>query len=252
MHIKSTCVALITVAVVGLAAAPIALAAEATPTSSVIQRVKDPTTGIEVSVSQDKPGSVTVEARDSSVTVRRQLTKDRMQTIVTTSTERVVFTIDAAGLSVTSGRRQLRVSPAHPEAGLEIERLLQTSAALGRADLLLGRVKLSAASPVGHTFNLTRAFLLSVAGRRDEAAGVAQAARAELRTARVIDARFGPDDCWNEYVKEAVSAYDEFVDCQRHSTFDFLNSCTLIYDMRAIGAFSWWVSCVGLSGASRL
>lgn len=251
MHIKSTCVAMTTVGAVALTAVPVVLAA-ATPTTAAVQRVKDPATGIEVSVSQDKPGSVTVEARDGVVTVRRQLTRDRMQTIVTTSTERVVLTIDAAGLSVTSGRRQLRVSPVHPEAGADVERLLRTSAALDRADVLLGRVKMSKASPVGHTLNLTRAFLLSVAGRRDEAIGVARAARAELLTARVIDARFGPDDCWNEYVKEAVSAYDEFVDCQHHTTFDLLNSCTIIYDMRAIGAFSWWVSCVGLSGASRL
>jgi hypothetical protein len=250
MHIKSTCVVMTTVAAVALGAVPVALAAA--PTTAVVQRVKDPATGIEVSVSQDKPGSVTVEARDGIVTVRRQLTKDRMQTIVSTSTERVVLTIDAAGLSVTSGRRQLRVSPAHPEAGADIERLLRTSAALGQADVLLSRVRTSAGSPVGHTLRLTRAFLLSVAGRRDEAVGVAQAARAELRTARVIDAGFGPDDCWNEYVREAVSAYDEYVDCQKSTTFDLLNSCTIIYDMRAIGAFSWWVSCVGLSGASRL
>jgi len=251
MHIKSTCVAMTTVAAVALGAVPVALAAGG-PTTAVVQRMKDPATGIEVSVSQDKPGSVTVEARDGIVTVRRQLTKDRMQTIVSTSTERVVLTIDAAGLSVTRGRRQLRVSPAHPEAGADIERLLQASAALVHADVLLSRVRMKAASPVGHTLSLTRAFLLSVAGRRDEAVSVAQAARAELRTARVVDARFGPDDCWNEYVKEAVSAYDEYADCQKHTTFDLLNSCTIIYDMRAIGAFSWWVSCVGLSGASRL
>jgi len=250
MHFKSMGVAMVTVAAVALTAVPTALAADGT--SGRIQRVKDPVTGIEVSLSQDRPGTVTVEARDASVSVRRELARDRMQTIVTTAAERVVLTVDAAGLSVTSGRRQVRVSPAHPEAGADIARLLGTSAALREADALLSRVKMSAASPVGHTLNLTRAFLLSVAGKGDEATAVAQAARAQLQTARVIEARFGPDDCWNEYVREAVSAYDEYVDCQSHTVLDLLNSCSIIYDMRAIGAFSWWVSCVGLSGASRL
>ncbi len=251
MHIKSMGVAIATVAAVALGAVPFALAASGEG-SGPVQRVKDPATGIEISLSQDRPGSVTVEARNAAVSVRRQLTKDRMQTTVTTAAERVVLTIDNAGLSVVSGRRQFHVSPAHPEAGPEVERMLRTSFALRQADLLLGRVKLTAASPVGHTLSLTRAFLLSVAGKRDDAIAVAQAARAELQTARVIEARFGPDDCWNEYVREAVSAYDEYVDCQSHTILDVLNSCTIIYDMRAIGAFSWWVSCVGLSGASRV
>ncbi len=249
MHIKSTCFAMTTVATVALTVVPVALAAAA-PT---VQRVKDPATGVEVSVSQDKPGSVVVEARDGIVTVRRQLTKDRVQTIVTTSTERVVFTVDASGVSVTSGRRQVRLSLAHPENARDLERLLGSSPALRQADALLARVKMSAASPVGHTLSLTRAFLLGVAGRRDEAVGVAQAARAHLQTARVVEARLGPDDCWNQYTKEAIAAYSEYVDCMNHTPwYDPINSCTIIYGMRAIGAFSWWVSCVGLSGAERM
>jgi hypothetical protein len=252
MYIKSTCCVMAAVVAAVLTSAPVASAAPAS-TKGGVQRVKDPATGIEVSVSQDRPGSVAVEAGDGAVTVRRQLTKDRMQTTVTTATERVVLTVDAAGFSVTSGRRQIRVSAAHPEAGAEVARLLGASAALRQADTLLARVRMTPASPIGHTLNLTRAFLLGAAGRRDEAIEVAQAARASLRAARIVEARFGPDDCWNEYAREAIAAYSEYTDCMSHlDWFDLINSCTVIYDMRAIGAFSWWVSCVGLSGAQRL
>jgi hypothetical protein len=76
-----------------------------------------------------------------------------------------------------------------------------------------------------------------------------------LQTARIVDARFGPGECWDEYVKEAVACYKEFEDCMRGlSWYDVIGktACATIYDLRAIGAFYWWVSCVGLRGGDTI
>jgi hypothetical protein len=53
----------------------------------------------------------------------------------------------------------------------------------------------------------------------------------------------GPGDCWDAYVEEAIEAYLEYEDCMaQQAWWDLLAT---IYDIRAIGAFSWWITCVG-------
>src|SRR5262245_11543402 len=233
-----------------------ASAALAAPASKgIIQRVKDPGTGLEIRVQQDRPGAVSVEIGDQAVKVRRELTADRLVTTVTTSGEKVSLTIDKSGLSVTSPRGRVRVTPAHPEAGAAVVRLLGNSAAVRRAVDLLGRVNLGFGSPTGQTLLLTRAFLLSVAGEREEALAAVRTARAMLQTPHLANVRFGPGDCWDAYVREAIAAYMEFEDCMKGlAWYDVLGktACASIYDLRAIGAFSWWVSCVGLRGGDAL
>jgi hypothetical protein len=222
---------------------------------SIVQRVKDPGTGLEVRVQQDRPGTVSIEIGDRGVTVRRELRADRLTTTVTSGGEKISLTVDKSGLLVTAPHGRVRVTPAHPEEGAAVVRLLNGSPAIRRGVELLGRVDLGITSPTGQTLLLTRAFLLSVAGERDEALAVVRAARAMLQTPRIVDARFGPGECWDEYVKEALACYKEFEDCMRGlSWYDILGktSCATIYDLRAIGAFSWWVSCVGLRGGETL
>jgi len=61
----------------------------------------------------------------------------------------------------------------------------------------------------------------------------------------------GPGYCWDEYVKEAVAAWDEWADCHdNRAWYDIIASvtCDLIYEARAIGAAAWWAKCVGLPG----
>ena len=59
-----------------------------------------------------------------------------------------------------------------------------------------------------------------------------------------------PTDCWNAYSKEAIAAYIEYEECMKPlSWWEFLDeaACATVYDMRAIGAFSWWMKCVALN-----
>ncbi len=244
-------VAAVAATMVGGTPARAAERASSTP-KGIVRTFTDPATGIGVRIQQSRPGDVAVEVGDRTVSVRRELTRDQLRTTVKAGRESVTFVLDRKGLSVTSGARRVVVSADHPDGAAQVASLLRGSRALGQAAALLERVHLGAASPVGQTLTLTRAFLLSAAGRGDEAAAVLGHARAALQVTAITPARFGPDECWNEYAKEAIAAYQEYEDCVNNKAwYDVIGvaECAAIYDMRAIGAFSWWVSCVGLRGS---
>lgn len=64
----------------------------------------------------------------------------------------------------------------------------------------------------------------------------------------------GPGYCWDEYVKEAIAAYDEWDDCHdNRSWYDIMASvtCDFVYEARAIGAAAWWAKCVGMPGRTN-
>jgi hypothetical protein len=232
------------------------LAAAAPAPKNVVQRIKDPGTGLEVRVEQARAGDVAFEINDRDVTVRRELSADRLVTTVSTRGETIAFALDRSGLLVSSPHGRVRLMASNPEAGRAVVQWMAASPAMHRATALLARVHLGAGSAVGHTLMLTRAFLLSATGERDAALTQLREARASLETVRVAPARFdGPGDCWDAYAREAIAAIDEYQSCMRGAAwYDLAGqaSCGAIYDMRAIGAFSWWVSCVGLRGAERL
>jgi len=253
VHIKSSRLATVAAWAAMLMTGSLAAAA-GTPSKGVL-KVTDPGTGLEIRVQQSKPGEVSIELGDRHLMLRRQLTAGRLETIITTPSEKVSFVRDAGGLTVTTPRGRVRLSSVDPAAGDTAVALLGQSAALRQAVALLARVRLADASPIGHALLFTRAFLLSMMGERDAALAVVRTARADLQTPRVVQTRLGdgPGDCWNAYAKEAIAAFEEYEDCMKNVPWYSLfgaDECTAIYDMRAIGAFSWWLSCVGLSGAS--
>ena len=252
MQHNTSCVAVVAVCAVTLMGSA-AAAAPTSPTKGVVT-IADPASGLQIRVRQNKPGDMTVEVGDGQVSVRRQLTPGRLQTDVSAPSEKLSFVVDANGLAISTSHGKVRVSPGDPEASRTAARLLGSSLALHRASGLLARLRLGETSPLGHTLMLTRAFLLLMAGERDEAMTVVRQARATLQTVRVVRAGFGggPDECWNEYAREAIAAYMELEDCMKNvAWYDIFGgaACTSIYDLRAIGAFSWYLSCVGLSGA---
>ena len=69
-------------------------------------------------------------------------------------------------------------------------------------------------------------------------------------TVSQVGQTMGPGDCWDQYAKEAIAAATELEDCERNvQWWDYFgyHRCNLIYEMRAIGAFSWWLKCVSLT-----
>jgi hypothetical protein len=119
-------------------------------------------------------------------------------------------------------------------------------------------MRLTADSPLRQTLLSTRAFLLASAGDDSGASEIARSIR-QLEMARrgagyirtAGQDLTGPSVCWTLYAVEAIAAYIEYEGCMdSEEWWDILGqiSCAVIYDIRAIGAFAWWLSCVGLNG----
>jgi hypothetical protein len=119
----------------------------------------------------------------------------------------------------------------------------------------LGRLAEGPDSPLRHTARTTRAMLLSAAG---DASGVrelstwARSAREKIGVAPVsLEEDQGPGQCWYLYAVEAIRIYIEYEQCMNEAAwYDLLSmiTCAFLYDLQAIGAFSWWITCVGLRG----
>jgi hypothetical protein len=219
----------------------------------VVQRIKDPATGLEVRVLIGGTSDFTVEVADPTVSIRKRLVRDTSVTEVTTRSENVVITSDLNRLRISGSAGRVDASRKHPEDFEAVRRALGRSAAIDRAITLLARLDLGTTSPVGHTLLVTHAFLLTATGR---SAGAAELARWAQKVRQALKAvpialQGSPGDCWNEYVREAIAAFMELEDCIKNlKWYDLLGefSCDAIYDLRALGAFSWWVHCVALRG----
>jgi hypothetical protein len=216
----------------------------------LMQQVRDPGTGLEVRVFQGPaPGDVVVEVGNQMVGVQQKYVAGRSVTVVTTPTEQIALTVGLEGFEVAGGADRVVASPHDTQQLARLSRIVRQSDAVQRAIGLLGRIRLGARSPIGHVLVLTRAVLQSASG--DGSAGLALARWAQQASAgsQVRPAAFegGPGDCWDEYAREAIEAWSEYEDCVTSRVLS-LDECAVIYDLRAIGAFSWWVTCVGIRG----
>ena len=156
---------------------------------------------------------------------------------------------------MSSWSRRGRVSATRgDEAKLtRARKLVAESPLAARAAALIGSMEFGPTSPIAPLLLSTRAFLM---GFSDDASGLRQVndwmRQARLRT-RIVRASFGEltaTECWNEYTKEAIAAWIEFEDCMNNvKWWDPFGTtkCTLIYDLRALAAFAWWLDCSKLA-----
>jgi hypothetical protein len=217
----------------------------------VLQRGIDPVTGAEITVSRADSGLVTIDVRTSDVRVRKQIAAARSTTTVATASDELVIDFDRTRLSVSRGGTRIDVTPEHQERMAAARSLITQSTAAGRAARLLGQIGLRADAPTRVMLLSTRVLLQ--AGNPDpstraDAAHLIESARTRTgRVTRVALEEDGPTDCWNKYAAEAIAAYMEYEDCMKQvKWYDLFGpaACALVYDMRALGAFSWWLGCV--------
>jgi hypothetical protein len=226
--------------------------AEAQATSRV-HRATDPVTGAEVRVSQTPAGSLFMEIAAPGVTVTKHASNGVVSTVVRVAKDELRIDASRSAVVVSSGGRRVEATGARLDRLKEARALIAQSPAAAQAARLLGRISLGHYSPLTLAILSTRNMLLgtadAVAGRQD-LGGIVEQAFNQLRTVRVaVQDRAGdsPTDCWNKYVKEALLAWKEYEDCLESSGFwgDF--ACDILYDMRAIGAMTWWMKCVAIS-----
>jgi hypothetical protein len=219
-----------------------------------MQRVTDPVTGLEVRVlAGAQPGDVSVELSDRVVAIRQAYVGGRALTVLTTPGEQISVTLGLDGISLTGPAGRVVASRHDPAQLAALARVLGASTAVHRATDLLGRIRLGNRSPIGHVLLLTRAMLQSATGEHDAGLALSRWAQTTSAALRVRRAAFedGPGDCWDEYAQEAIEAYSEYEDCMQNTAWWNLlgaDDCAALYDLRALGAFSWWVTCVGIRG----
>ena len=214
-----------------------------------VHQITDDRAGTQVRIYQPRPGQMAWVAADALVTVQKVAFRDRTVTIMQTESDKASVTIAASGVTVERDGRKVTAKPGDLKQAGAARKLIERSDALRHGIALLGRVSISPRSPIEHQLKTTRAILLSMIGNQTGMVAI-RAMAAPAGEPRVIPASFQtPTECWETYVKEAMTAFKEYEDCLAGvswwEVFDWM-SCAIIYDLRAIGAFAWWLRCVGL------
>jgi hypothetical protein len=216
-------------------------------------RVIDPATGAEARVSQTPAGSVFLEITAPGVTVTKRAVNGAVTTVVRVAKDELTIEASRTAIAVTSGGRRVEASAGRLNSLQNARAAIAQSPAAVQAAQLLSRVSFGHYSPLTLAVLSTRNMLLGkteiIAGRHDIGAFM-QDATNQVRTTRVaLQDRAGdsPTDCWNKYAKEAIAAWIEYEDCLRNSGFFGDFACDILYDLRAIGAFTWWMKCVAIS-----
>ena len=214
-----------------------------------LYQVADETAGTEVRIYQPRPGQIAWVASDALVTVRKVASRDRTVTTMETRTDRAAVTIATSGVTVERSGRTVTARPGDLKQAGDARKLVERSEALRHGIALLGRVSVGPRSPIEHQLRTTRAILLSMIGNQTGMVAI-RAMAAPAGAPRLIPASVQTaGECWEAYAKEAIAAFKEYEDCLAglswYEIFDWM-SCAVIYDIRAIGAFAWYLKCVGL------
>lgn len=220
----------------------------------LVQQQIDPGTGAVVRVYRGlEGGSVEVQADD--LRIRKHIAGGKVVTTLSRGGDRLVIAYDRQTMSVSGPEGQVSAPRTQAAELHRAKSMVARSPLAQRAATLIGRMGFGADTPVAPVLLTTRAMLLAAA---DDQSGRTELARwvRQLRSrTQVIKAGLDqktPTECWEAYVKEAIAAAIEYEQCTAGlSWWDVgsLLACATIYDVRAIGAFSWWLNCVSLLGA---
>jgi hypothetical protein len=245
--------------VIGLSAAPVAAQ------ERLVHHEFDRNTSATVRVFKTSAGG-RIEVETPDLRISKSVAGS---TVVTTmrdagSKDALVLSLDDKALAVTTPKSSVRAARTDREK-LERARLLVAGSDVGRrAAALIARLGFGQATPIQPMLLTTRAFILAAAGegagprdvRRSVSVGTQYApvgaftVKAGWQEKDTASKTMTPSECWNAYSKEAIAAYIEYEQCMADQAWwDILGQmgCATVYDMRAIGAFSWWLKCVALN-----
>lgn len=217
----------------------------------LLQQATDPVTHAIVRVYKTQQGSrIDVVAKD--VELRKELIGTTVVTTVKTGSDSLTVRSEPEKLTVSSRRASVFVSREDQSGESAIRRLVASSVPAQRAAALIGRMGLGPQSPLRPTLMATRAMFLDAAGDGTGTQELVRSMRAShVRLVRVGGQDRTPTECWREYEKEAIQAFDDMSYCIDNVKWwnPFGNmGCSLIYDLRLIGAFTWYLNCVKLLG----
>jgi hypothetical protein len=212
--------------------------------------LKDPSTGARISIFMAPLGEGEFEVANQLVSIRKRVTRQESLTTIRSAGEEISIALTPTRLVARSAGQELVITTAAREESEALRAWLAESAAVRRAIGLLGAVHVPVNSPLTVTLAMTRLQLQAMSGEVAPGRDARELAKRILQQAsmqRVGDDE-GPTECWVQYAKEAITAWIEYEQCVDGTKwYDVLGlaGCLAVYDIRAIGAFSWWMTCVG-------
>ena len=239
--------------VLSLVAAIVVAAAPAAAQDRLLQEERDAVTNATVRVFKTSRGPrIDVEA--PAIRLRKQLDGRKVITSLSGGGESLVIEFDNRTLTVSGTFGTVSGAQSDDAAFRRVREIAARSPLTRRAASLIARMGYGPNSPIQPMLLTTRMFLLMLT---DDPSGVREIGnwvrdmRARVSVVRAsLDEERTPSECWKEYTKEAVAAWIEFEQCMEDTSWWDLFSqagCTAIYDLRALGAFSWWLDCVKLT-----
>ena len=247
-----------------LTALSASIAATASPAAAadrIVHHAIDRATGAVVRVVQTSTGN-RIEVESAGLLVSRQIAATKITTVIRDQRDELVVSFDRGRLTVNSPAGRLSATPAQVTQMAVARRLIDAVPGSRKALSLINKLGFGPEVPVLPLLVTTRSFLQAVTMSAVSPADNASfQRRVDAATGvRVTKATFGqdtgtkttdrtPTECWDAYTKEAIAAYIEYEQCvQDLAWYELLDltACAAIYDVRALGAFSWWMRCVSI------
>ena len=240
-----------------VAMAAVSRPAEASGPDAPIWRRVDAGTGAEVRIYRGSGLDTAVEVVNPHVAIRRALVGRISETAIRTPADAISLRTDGRTLTIAGRGGTLRTSLANAADFERVRDRLRRSAAFAAGLDLLARLDRDARSPEMHLLMSTRATLLSLlndeSGRREYVRWVQRTPTP--RTVRVVDDEmllegektWTASECWAEYQKEAIATALDYEECVKDLEWYHVierEGCRLVYELRAMAAFAWWIKCV--------
>jgi hypothetical protein len=240
-----------------------AVAATASPAAAadrILHHAIDRATGAVVRVVQTSTGN-RVEVESAGLLVSRQVAATKVTTVIRDQREQLVVSFERGRLTVNSPAGRVSATSVQVTEMAAARRLIAAFPGSRKALSLINKLGFGPEVPVLPLLVTTRSFLraVTVTAVSPGDTGSFQRRVDAVTGARVTKAAFGqdgkkttdrtPTECWDAYAKEAIAAYIEYEDCTKDlAWYAFLDmtACATIYDVRAMGAFSWWMRCVSI------
>jgi hypothetical protein len=217
----------------------------------LLQEAKDAASGTTMRVFTTAQGPrLELEARGLFLT--KQVAGDRVLTTLRGGGETLSIDLAPRVMTVTTGKAKA-VATIGDRAQIERARqVIARSPLTERAATIIGNIAFGQRSAIEPLLITTRAFLLAARRNEPVASDMSRWARdyrARTTVGKVSLEQRTPSDCWKAYGDEVLDAYLDYEDCVKNLRwYDPFGEkgCAVVYEVRIIGAFTWYSGCVSL------
>lgn len=218
--------------------------------TKLVARATDPASGAEIRIFTGEDRELRLEVQNERVFVSKRVVPSGIEVTVRAGADTMTIALAATEMSLSGSAGRFRVVAGRDADLAKARGMIARSPAVSQAVALLARVRVRQDSPLHQAILSTRAWLESATGP-SAAAGELVVWHRQLQeraAARRVSFQDGPGECWDKYAKEAIRVAKDLDECMKdvswYEIFDALG-CSTVYDLRAIGAFIWYLNCIG-------